>query len=103
MFAAPIGRLSAVNASMHYGQEVTPVKQAKRIAFADQMIVPVGGRKEEKTSDTEAPVSGRLTASKLEAAFNEIASGLQGQNSFYDSALQGGSYAVVGSLFDATA
>ncbi len=103
VFAEPMGGLSAVNASMHYGQEVRPVRPAKKVAFADKMVVPVGGGKEEKTPEPEAPVSRKMSAARLEEAFNEIAGSLQGQNSFYDSAMQGGSYAVVGTMFDAYA
>lgn len=103
VFATPINGLSTVQAGMYYRQDIRPVRPAKKVEFADKMVVPVGGKKEEQTANTDAVASGKLSASKLEAAFNEIAGSLLGQNSYYDSALQGGSYEVVGTMFDAYA
>lgn len=88
---------------MYYGQDVKPVKPAKKVEFADKMVVPVGGEKEEQNPAPAAAKTDRMQASQLEEAFNQIASSMQGQNHFYDSAMQGGSYEVVGTMFDAYA
>ncbi len=103
MFAAPINGLSGLRGSANYGQSVDPVKPAKKVSFSDAMVVPVREPAVRQMPDSEVLSSGRSRRRELEAAFNDIASGLQGQNDFYDSAMQGGSYAVVGSLFDAIA
>lgn len=103
MFAAPLSGLSAVNAGMYYGQDVRPIKPAKKVEFADKMVVPVGERNEEQAKAPAEAKTDRMQASRLEEAFNQIASSMQGQNNFYDSAMQGGSYEVVGTMFDAYA
>lgn len=103
MFAAPLNGLSAVNSGMYYGQDVRPVKPVKKVEFADRMVVPVGGEKEEQKQAPAAAKADRKQASRLEEAFNQIAGSMQGQNHFYDSAMQGGSYEVVGTMFDAYA
>lgn len=101
MFAAPVNGLYAVNAGIY--PDLKPVKPAKKVEFADKMVIPVGGEKERQSQAPEAAKADRMQASRLEEAFNQIASSMQGQNHFYDSELQGGSYEVVGAMFDAYA
>lgn len=102
MYIEPINGFSTYSLSANYGQSIKPVKEAKKVDFSDAMVVPVGENNKEQAG-VDAVAATRTNAVKMESAFNQVASRFQGQNSFYDASMQGGSYAVLGSGFDAIA
>lgn len=105
MVVGTLNAMSAYRASANYGQNITPVRSAKKIRFEDAAVIPVGRGREESESQQTASTQkiSSMQAKKNEQVMNAIASHMQGQNAYYDNAMQGGTYSVVGSLFDATA
>lgn len=99
LIIAPLNGLSSMNINANYGKSVPPVRASKKIDFEDAMVVPV--EESQETSQT-AQVSNVKAAqnTKMQKAYNEIASGMQEQNTYYDAAMQGGTYSMVGSMFD---
>lgn len=105
MVVGTLNAMSAYRASANYGQNITPVRSAKKVRFEDAAVIPVGRGQEESKSPqaSSAQKISSVQAKRNEKAMNAIASHMQGQNAYYDSAMQGGTYSVVGSIFDATA
>ncbi len=105
MVVGTLNAMSAYRVSANYGQNITPVRSAKKIRFEDATVVPVGRSQEEPKSPqvSSAQKISSAQAKKNERAMNAIAGSMQGQNAYYNSAMQGGTYSVVGSMFDAIA
>ena len=107
MLATPMNGLSAVNASLHYGQNVNPVRPVKKVNFADMMVVPVSEKEAVESGTavkgTDSQWNMRSRAMKAEAAYRQVAEGLPGSPHYSNASMQGEMYDAVGFSFDAMA